>query len=314
MQYSSNGDLTVECLENGDSCPGIGGTGGGLGAPGAPTVTLTANSTNITTIQSLTLNWSTAGDPAAQACYSYPAQGTSSWAGVARPVNGQQVLNNLVAGTYVFGLRCFNEAGYNVDTTETVTVTQSQSQGQEYCSVVYPTQPTQPSFTAHGFARTNATMQEIWGINPGETQTQKQVVPQFIMANTRDRYLSIEFVMTDETGGPLSQFGLGWIEGGVFGNAGAIDVTISPCPGDFRPPVGGSPDPYLSFQCRTGEASATGQINVSSVAQLSGCRAPVGKRMYINIATYQGMGGATTPTVFTCGSNNTCGGAMLINN
>jgi hypothetical protein len=175
--------------------------------------------------------------------------------------------------------------------------------------------PTSANFTAFGFQKVERSFSDIFGIEPGASISSRLSVPGAFMNPATTRYLAIAFVMNDDAGGDASQMELPWIDGNLdFGApGGAITVTVSPCPGDFRPPALGTGDAYLSGACRVdGPYSLHGGLTITSSSALGGCPAPKGKQMYINVATYN-MYGPSAPSAMTCGSGSTyCGAAMTV--
>ena len=312
VQIDAAGDLTVSCLLNGQNvCPGL--AAGGETGVNPPTATLTAGVTTIEAGQPLQLTWTSTG---ADACVSSGPSNATSWTGVIRNPGGNASVSNLVEGEYTFQLRCYSAGGSTTVSSALVTVTESTTPlPADYCAEYYdgtPAMPTGAQFNAHGFTKAEATFTDVFGIAPGGSYTSHIGVPSVHLSPVQTRYLAIPFVMT-AAAGPDSQMQLTWIDGGQLVSGGALLLTVSPCPGDFRAPVLGSPDTYLSHQCRISQpTSLSGGLTITSDLSLSGCAAPVGKKMYLNMAMYN-MYTPTTPTSTTCTSGATiCGVGMKI--
>lgn len=79
---------------------------------------------------------------------------------------------------------------------------------------------------------------------------------------------------------------------GVYGKARPADamfLTISPCPGDFRPPDWSSADRFLTPSCRIFENS--GSLVWSTSAIFGGCVLEPGKTYYLNVIAANPEGG-----------------------
>jgi hypothetical protein len=316
VQIDASGNLSVECvLDGAGKCPSVGGTTNS-GGTNPPTVTLTPSATSLLALGSFSLSWTSSSGT--NACYGVGPAGVSNWTDAVLPANGTRSLS-LPEGTYAFEIRCFNATGVTSLTAVPVTVAANPNPGPgtgtgDYCSEYYPTKPTAASFTAYGFMRTNVEFSSLWGVNPGEATSTVAAVPALYLApSTFERYMSVPFVMTQSTGSS-SQFRLQFSEPQAIPgvNPGSIDMSISPCPGDFRKrDTSATGDEYLRSACRTNGASLTGSLTITADPALAGCRVPTNKVMYINIANYN-MFNETKPTSSTCGVNATCGVAMSL--
>lgn len=317
VQFNAAGDLTVICDTDAQGrCPNAGSTGGsGTGTNPPVAFTLTPSAATITQGSAFSLSWNSADS---QVCYGESPSGVASWSGQVFANSGSQSLsltatNATTAATYSFTLRCYSAGGNRTASTATITVNPptATQEPSAYCSEYYSTGlPTSAAFTAFGFTKQEASFQSVFAVAPGEGAAAK-VLPGNFLNPSSNRYLAIPFTMstTDGSAG-LNQFILDWVEAqnGVVAS-GPVSVSVSPCAGDFRQAVTGSSDAYLTSQCR--RSGNTNQLTVTSVTGQSGCLAPVGKLMYINIATYN-MFTTTTPTTSNCGTSATCGVSMKI--
>jgi len=154
----------------------------------------------------------------------------------------------------------------------------------EYYNGVDREVPTDPRFTGSGFTKVEVPFESIWTTPVGIPSPRRALPGEFLNLGDTTSYISIPFIITTEVG-QSSQFRLGFIEAagleGVI--TGSVTATISPCPGDFRPRTSGSSDDYLSAQCRKGYGMQF-TIGATSNPEYSGCLAPVGKTMYLNIS------------------------------
>ncbi len=311
VEFGANGDLQIRCRKTGENC--VTQNLGTQVPPGnAPTgLSLTPSATTLNTGNPFNLQW---GSTNADACFGLAPSGVSGWSSqVLAPARGAPGLAlTLAQGTYNFQMRCYNANGSNSVAAQTVTVNQSVTPPTgDYCSEYYATGlPTGSAFNAHNFTRADGSFFGIWGAQPGFSAGITAGVPGTFLDPSSGRYLAIPFTLLSDSG-TGTQVNLSWVESQLPGVAtGAVTVTISPCAGDFRPPVPGSQDIYLSFQCRA-SAGISAQLSATSVFGQSGCRAPKDKQMYINVATYD-MFRATPPTTSTCSGTSTCGVAMRL--
>jgi len=313
VEFAANGDLQIRCRKVGANCDtaNIGG-GGGTGTNPPTNVVLTPSSTAITANAPFNLQW---GSTNAEACFGVGPSGVSGWTSqVLTSSRGAPGLSlSLAQGSYAFQMRCFNAGGSTTVSASTVTVSPGGNPvGGDYCSEFYAGGlPTGSAFNGHGFTRVDVPFGTVFGTTPGSTAGITSGVPGNYLNPSQGRYMAIPFTFTSDTG-PSTNMQLSWVEaqGSLGISTGAVTVTISPCPGDFRPAVTGSPDPYLSFVCRAA-ASIGAALTASSSPGTSQCRAPKDKQMYINIATYE-MFVPTPPATTTCSGNSTCGVAMRL--
>lgn len=165
----------------------------------------------------------------------------------------------------------------------------------DYCEAVADESP---QGRAHGFSGLIRTWQQAFGVEPHQTsQVAGLPAAQWqgftLLHPTKERYLAVEFTFSD----PAHRFQVQWTDVQAIGIApGNVTVTISPCPGDFRPRKAGSSDPYLSLRCRA-EFGDFGIIRASA-SGLGACPTPAGQPHYLNIATHDMYG--STPGPVTC--------------
>jgi hypothetical protein len=311
VQVDAAGDITVVCS---GTCSNLGSGGGETGA-NPPTASLTAGAASIEVGQSLGLSWNSTGD----ACYSSGPSNAAGWTGVTRNSTGNFNVTGLAQGAYTFQIRCYSAGGsVTVSSAQVSVVPSTTPPASNYCAEFYdgtPPMPTGSNFNAHGFQKVEKDFAQVFGIAPGDSFSDIRPLPGPHLNPIQTRYLAIPFVMTEDTGN-LSSMQIQWIDGSPDGTpGGAILMTISPCPGDFRPMQGitNSADVYLGSNCRLlGPESLSGGLTISSEAGTSSCPAPKNKQMYINVATYN-MYGVSAPSNTTCGSGVTmCGVGVTV--
>jgi hypothetical protein len=316
VRILSNGDLSVRCRT--DGCPEIGGSDGGSGTnPPVAFALAPATATSVVAgANNLTLSW-TSND--SDACFGVAPSGIDNWSGRHLPRTGSQPLSlsTVTDGNpHIFQLRCYNQGGSRSASSGAITVTQP-PQAVGYCSEYYDgvvrAVPAHPAFKGYTLTPTNRTFFEVFGVQAGAGSSTNKFVPGNFTSPAAGKYLAIEFSLS-EAEGSGAQFRVDWIDSGSLGPGGSITATVSPCPGDFRARATGSTDAYLNSQCRP-SVSNFGGLVVTSVPTQSGCLAPVGKVMYLNIAAYD-MYTATPqpqelPATTTCSTGvSTCGVAM----
>lgn len=188
-----------------------------------------------------------------------------------------------------------------------------------YCNEVYPSKPADARFYGHNLNAVVASFESVFGVSVGGS-IPITAMPANVLGYAKGNYLSIAFVMGERTN-DVTQFGFNWFllqgQGGPGVYTGPVSITVSPCPGDFRPVDVTSVDTYLQQSCR-GNFGTSGTMYVTSDKKFGGCYAPKGKVMYINIATYNmytlPMGEYTCrrydSSVGEIVENNTCGVAF----
>lgn len=311
VEFASNGDLLVRCRQSGSDCVTANFGGGGTGTNPPTNVFLTPSTTTLTTGQPFNLTW---GSTNAQVCYGVgpTSPSVSGWTNqVLTATRGAPGLSlTLAEGTYVFTIRCYNASGSATAMTSTITVNPGGGGGATgYCAEYYdnitrPT-PTDPRFTAYGFVRVDVPFQSVWGVEPGIGVGPAVGVPGNFVNPAAGRYMSIPFSF--DTANQLNLQFLVAQNTGI--STGAISLSISPCPGDFRPRSGQPPanDVYLAGACGLSATSVNGGLSAAKIGSgLFGCPVPQNKIMYINIAA-SNMYLPAAPTSTSCGSEATCG-------
>jgi len=158
--------------------------------------------------------------------------------------------------------------------------------GEYYNGVDRPV-PTDPAFKAHGFQKVEVPFKNVWGVEAGLSGGGSTGVPGNHLNPTEGRYLAIPFTVPYR-----GHVGLNWVElqgqsPGSF--TSPVLISLSPCPGDFRKPAqtnisNSNPgnDRYMGWGCKLGSPGIHGSLRASETS----CFAPPGKKMFINVATY----------------------------
>jgi len=317
VEFAANGDLQVRCRQSGGNCllQNLGSTGGGTNPPTG--LSLTPSVTALTAGAPFNLTWGSVG---AEACFGAgpTSPSVSGWTGrvLATSQGGAGLALTLAEGTYNFQMRCYNATGSQIVNATPVVVSASTGggTGAGYCGEYYngttrPV-PTDPRFTAHNFTRGDATFVGIWGTQPGVGGGPAVALPGNFLDPSFGRYLAVPITLS----GSATQVTFQWIDSQGSGiPTGQVSVTISPCPGDFRPRQfpNTTGDDYLSIACGSSQTGISGNLSATSQSGQAGCLAPTGKQLFLNIATHN-MYLPTAPTTSTCGGASTCGVNMQV--
>lgn len=328
VEFEASGDLRVQCHKTGVNCTTANIGGGGVGNP--PTgVSLNATPLEVIQNSQVNLSWSSSG---AAACYGsgLTRNGTpvslGGWTGqllaTSRSSGSPLPLSLSQLGEHVFQMYCFSASGVSpVVSSQTVSVIENPDPGpgpgEAYCGEYYDGTtrpvPTHPSFTGYSLQAMEFEFSTLFGVTPGAPSSIKRGVPGNYVSNAASQYLLIPFVLNEDTDLDLSTIVMNWIEGGAYGILGRpVAITVSPCPGDMRRRQNSSPDIYERGVCRvTNPSMLGGPMIITARSGASGCPAPKGKQMYLNIIAYN-IDGTSLPAQSTCGSDPTCGVALQV--
>ncbi len=346
----ASGNVIVACKKGVEGAPAGEcsnvGTGSGT-APDAPTVNLSGPSAVTATGSKLT--WTSTG---ADVCYGlsadvsagvgpavagwskeWPANNPTSGFSLDAVLSGLPQINTAV--TYDFTLRCYStpttlsgatRIAAVTDQTQQVTLTRISAPVINSCQTYYDSLTTaeKAHFDAYkaenrGFTRVEKTFTEqttrVLGAYTGQLGPNATPVLPGLMA--QQRYLALTFSMPLPNVSNTGKFGMNTQEAVGSVQMHPIIITISPCPGDFRPRVlTGSNDPYLSPVCRTiYDSSGQSVRGADPSIDSARCLTPAGQTMYMNVAT-QDMyttPGQTIPNSY-CPGNVWCGAGALIGN
>ena len=170
--------------------------------------------------------------------------------------------------------------------------------------------PTAPQFRAHGFEGLEVAFETIWGAEPGISGSGPVTVPGNFLNPVANRYLTVPIRLT----APARQVNLAWLESqGVGIQSANLSITVSACPGDFRPSSRGAEDSFLGFPCRpSSTVSFSGTLSIAVEGEgLGGCQIPPDTTVYLNIAPHD-MFQESAPAESTCGDSPVCGLAFTI--
>ncbi len=335
-QVDSQGNIVVTCQTgtHGTGCSNVGsGSSGALTAPiitfNGPTGTVTANDT------SARLHWTTSN---AHTCYGLTApSGITGW--VKEWPAGTTSSNGFLVGnlarhatdptTYSFTLRCYSSsvgiAGSTpimayTDSTRAVTLAPSAGTTPAgncaaYLDSLSPEQ--REHYNAYHadsreFTKQEMTFQQKTTRILGQHSGVINAMLPGALGNTQ--YLALSFTLPTPGEVNTGKFALQTQTGTGFSHPAII--TISPCPGDFRPRnTSSGAEHYTSAYCRTTYDSSGKTVRGAVPGATTGewCNIPVGQTMYLNITKhdlYTTPGSSVPPA--TCGSTTQCGvGAQI---
>lgn len=336
--FDDQGNWVIDCALNAGNCPNI-GTSGGSGTPGsAPEITFQGPANPVAASNTAArLYWSTTG---AQNCQGRAAPTgvvastwEKEWPATTTAANGFPVgglaRHPTDPTSYEFTLRCFSTPNLGVgaykEEKHTVTLAPSGGSsgggGTEHCNTylaeLQANNPTEyqrylsylgtsrgfteirETFTARTGAVLGTSMGSIGGGGLPKSLNDKQ-------------YVALSFSIAEGKQATINF--MGSTPGEVIEKSPLV-MTISPCPGDFRPRLSSSGDHYgSSTSCRVSAPAETFKARMRTTGTTY-CNTPAGKTMYLNIARQNLMlaPGATIPAV-NCGTGNYCGLAVSLEN
>ncbi len=301
----SDGNLKAMC--NADDC-------GITSAGTAPTITSFADVTLTQggTASADKLKWSTSGS---EICYGVsPSQ--AGWNALQATSNTTGLaLSTLAVGTYDFKIRCYSATGgRSVDTQSWVTgvsndaiarviVEPGQTGGGDYCQeYLTDLQNNNPSEYARfnlykaenrvanavtGGKFKRKTTHTVFTTRTTMTPGKDTGAIAYLPGNLEDdEYMALSFVMAavNGTAGTTGQFTMqmNLPSQGVLQHETIL--TISPCPGDFRPRGTASSETYATPNCRTVPNITQATVRANLTGSSNWCPVPVGKTMYMNFA------------------------------
>ena len=351
---SSDGNIVVNCQIPGSNCPGIGSGGGSTTITNFPAVTFTfTGSPDPVTAAGATLSWSATnahacyGFDVVRTSSTGPAAPTATWK-ITHPQSGTYSLNTLYnavgagnTATYKFTLRCFSSqyvaigADFGVGAREgEVTVTLSPPQGStpgnDACTTYYPTGHAARSEAGFQTSLVNNSLPftTFATFCPGCTGT-PVTFANLISQGTSGiatlpgpdgasgHYLSIPVDVPANAPDGVG-FELTWVspnDGGATQMPGSMEISISPCAGDFRvrPANNTSSDYWARRSCRITATGMGGPLvattGTGGAAPANTCFIPKGQRLYINMSMHNMNALRSNPSstpVSTCSFSN-CG-------
>lgn len=331
-QIDGAGNIVITCDLVGGKCPNVGTGEANVNLPTAPNVALSGPSGVVTaTGQNLTWNVG-APNPArtcygvSATKLSPPTSGPAvtgwvqAWPATGGTYSLSALYNALPADnieyTYEFKLGCYSTASTVVNGTTVVAYAEGTRQvklkkaaggggGGDYCSEYYPANHparSQPGFTTNLTKVERQFTQIFYTFDRSSPVTIEQVLDQGYTGRGGmpgpdagpGEYLSVAFSVPADTPA-LTGFELGFIEPqGFLGLEAASkwELSISPCPGDFRAKPGyGQDNPsdfYDRAACHQKNSGAifftTGTLTAPGSA--NSCFVKPGATMYINMTAY----------------------------
>ena len=330
-QIDAAGNFIVTCNLAAGKCPNVGTGDASVNLPTAPnvnvsgpTAVVTATGSNLTWsvpaartcygVSATKVSPPTSGPTVSGWVQAWPATGGNYSLSAlfnALPADG-------IEYTYDFKLGCYSTASTVVNQTTVVAYTEAVRQvklqkatggggGSDYCSEYYPTghpARSQPGFGGAGLVRVDRQFQQIFssdgnGINP---KTAQQVVDTAGMtvfgpvpgpAAGPGEYLAIAFTVSENT---LAQLGmeLSFVEPqGYQGieSTSKWELSVSPCPGDFRAPPAFGADSPTDFYDRRSCHKPNGVINFTTgtgtgPSSTTSCFVKPGATMYLNMTAH----------------------------
>lgn len=308
----ANGNLTAECVLDGNTCEGIStGTDGD-----APVATLTRNngSDDITAGQQIGLAWTVQNS--AEVCLANSLPAVNGWNGnLVTPSGGTQLLTLSSTGEYTFGLKCYNAGG--ASEVSNVVATVVPGTGGEIptsipaCTAEFAGHPNvQPA----GFIGTLKTWSQLfYGAEFPDGKSHLSPVGSFSLASIQPatrgptmnaRYITTPFVAGIDANYQISWLGAQAITAVNYNPPRAADhvfVSISPCAGDLRKRISSSPPTvFESSVCRGLASSAS--IKFGTTGAAGQCPLVPGQTYFINIAMVNTNVEPLSTTTTTCGS------------
>jgi hypothetical protein len=314
----ANGNLTAECVLDGDTCEGI-STGTGT----APAVQLTRNNGTDDIVAGFPIGLSWAVQNSAEICVASSSPAVSGWNGnVVGAAGGTQSITLSSVGSYSFGLKCFNDGGSGASLPLAATVVVGDGGDPPpvtsipACTADFASDPkVQPA----GFTGHLKTWSELfYGATFPEGKSHLSPVGSFTLNSmqpaTRGPTMNGRYITTPFVPGVSSNYQISWL--GVqailavnYTNpraASSVFVSISPCAGDLRPRVPGTSNQLLSSVCR-GQAS-NGSIKFGTSNGPGQCALTPGQTYFVNIALVDVSQEPLSTTTTTCapGEGNRC--------
>lgn len=327
-QIDAAGNFVVTCDLAAGKCPSVGT--GDVNLPAAPNVSLVGPSAAVTTTGS-SLTWSVPAARTCYGIsatkVSPPTSGPSvtGWVQAWPATGGSYSLNTLfnalpadgIEYTYEFKLGCYSTASTVVNQTTVVAYTEAVRQvklqkgtggggggGSDYCSEYYPPghpARSQPGFGGAGLVKVERQFNQIFSVGTGAAKTIQQVIDEEVKARGAmsspeaglGQYLAVAFTISDQTP-DLTGVSLTFVEPQGYQGlypATKWELSVSPCPGDFRArPALGQDNPTDLYDRRACHKPNDG-INITTgtgtgPGSPNSCFAKPGATMYLNITTH----------------------------
>jgi len=330
-QIDGAGNIVITCDLVGGKCPNVGTGEANVNLPTAPTVIL-AGPSGVVTATGQNLTWNVGAPNPARTCYgvsatklSPPTSGPAvtgwvqAWPATGGTYSLSALYNALPADdieyTYEFKLGCYSTASTVVNGTTVVAYAEGTRQvklkkatggggGGDYCSEYYPAghpARSQPGFTTN-LTKVERQFNQVFSSGTGVPRTAQDIIDTGYSARGGmpgpeagpGQYLAIAFTLSANTPN-LTGIELSFVEPqfylGLYPAYG-YELSISPCPGDFRKkPAYGQDNPtdfYDRQACRREDAGSIAFTTGtgSGPGSATSCFVKPGATMYINITTH----------------------------
>lgn len=324
VSIDENGNLTAQCVLDGNTCEGVNsGSSGG----DAPTASLVRNNGTgvINTGSAIGLTWTVQNN--AQICVASSSPGVSGWNNtVVSATGGSQSLTLPTAGDYTFGLKCYNDGGSGAASNVNATV-EGGGGGTDPLTI--------PACTTDGIAGSDFVQPQgftghrrTWGqlfygaefpegrsfLSPIGSYSLRDLAP-----TTRGPTMNARYITTSFIAQPGGNYAIDWLgaqavvwSGEISYNpprsADAVFVAISPCAGDLRPRVATNPPTHwVSSVCRA--LVRNGGLSFGTTGGSGQCALQPGQEYFVTIAFVNPNDGlTTTETTCAAGNGNRCEG------
>jgi hypothetical protein len=318
VSIDANGNLSAQCVLDGDTCQGI--TTGQSGT--APLVNFTRSSAagDITAGGTIGLNWTVQNTAAVCLTSSTPA--VTGWNGNTVTASGGTAnLTLSTVGNQELSLQCFNSTGANEASSLSANVVQGT--GGNPLPTTIPACET-PGIMGHelvqpaGFTGHLLTWdQALFGAVFPDGNSYLSPIGSFslraLAQGTRGPTMTARYLSIPIVAGASANYKFGWLGAQAITQvsynppraADSVFVSFSPCAGDLRPGSVFSSDPWLQPRCRTRASNAN--LFFGTTGGAGQCPMIAGQTYFINIAMVNLEAGLdTTTTTCAAGQGNRC--------
>lgn len=317
VSIDANGNLTAQCVPNGNSCAGISSGSGG----NAPVVSLTRNNGTgvIAPGSQIGLTWTVTNN--AELCLATSSPAVTGWNNsLVSAAGGSQSLTLSTSAEYTFGLKCYGAGGSSDLATVAATVQGGgdpppPATGIPACET--PGIAGDPNVQPAGFTGHRLSWGELFygatfphfnsHLSPVGSYTLRAMQPSTRGPTMNARYLTTSFVAAPNTNYKIGWVGAQAIPAVSYMNpraADAVFVSISPCAGDLRPRVVSNPGPFLGSTCRA--LVSNGNLFYGTTGGAGQCSLVAGQTYFINIAMVNPSNLNTTTTTCASSMGNRC--------
>lgn len=275
-----DGRFSGRCVLSGGQCSGVSAPPPSGQLPSAAL----AGAATATTSAALQLSRTVTGAPELCVASADPSAGVTGWNGAVGPASGTSSVSFTSTGTYALSMRCYNTNGASSTAMHTVNVGGGGTTPPG-CSL-----PPDPNIRPPGLTEYAMTWNQVfereYPFAPGYLIPLGSFTPERSMAGplSASMYLAIAFTAQSGVRGNIAFAGSQPIAavGYTDYRPGEAFVTISPCPGDFRPPDLSSSDMFVR-NCRRTVEEGTLFFGNSPSPSASYCQLTPGQTYYLNV-------------------------------